>query len=72
MDNELAKRGILPYCPKCGSEDIIQHALARWDMELQDWDLCALTRPIVCQDCKEEFDLPKERPVLMIELGTMH
>ena len=42
-----------PVCSGCQSDDIVQHALAQWSNESQEWQLAAtFDQPAYCNDCK--------------------
>lgn len=43
-------------CPKCGSEDIVTEAVARWNIETQEWELSSMYDFIVCCACDGESD----------------
>ncbi len=44
-----------PECTTCGGHDIKVDAYGAWDIEKQDWYLCAtFDKGSVCEDCGEE------------------
>lgn len=49
-------------CAECGSEDILADAYARWNVELQDWELSAVftDKGCFCNNCEEECDIEEE------------
>lgn len=47
---------IKPICSRCGSDDIISDACARWDDERQDWDLAGTQDCKTCGDCGVDSD----------------
>ena len=44
-------------CAKCGSEDVRRDADAVWNVELQQWELCAVYDNATCEDCGGETRL---------------
>lgn len=38
-------------CSECGSENVVRDATAAWDVELQDWTLCAVQDAGYCNEC---------------------
>ena len=44
-------------CAKCGSEDVRRDADARWNVELQQWELCAVYDNATCEECGGETRL---------------
>ena len=53
---EPPSAAVKPICSRCGSDDIISDARARWDVERQDWDLAGTQDCKTCGDCGVDSD----------------
>lgn len=42
-----------PTCVYCGSSNILQDAVANWDVDTQQWVLHSVSDFYFCQDCNE-------------------
>lgn len=51
-----ATAGACPVCPKCGSDDIVSYACARWDPVRESWSLTGTYDNETCQACGAEGD----------------
>jgi hypothetical protein len=49
-------------CPKCGSDDVVCDACARWDVESQSWTLCTEYDDRTCEACGYESHSFAEAP----------
>ncbi|WP_157217986.1 hypothetical protein [Flavisphingomonas formosensis] len=47
---------VRPICPKCGSDDIVRDACARWSVEAQLWELEGIYDCQTCNACGAEGD----------------
>lgn len=43
-------------CPECGSDDICSDAAARWNKDLQAWELAGVHDNSTCQECSHDAD----------------
>lgn len=48
-------------CGTCGSEDVSCDATARWDMDMQEWQISAIHDGDYCDTCEQECRI-KELP----------
>jgi hypothetical protein len=47
----MTVRAIEIVCSKCGSSDVVRDATAAWNVELQQWELCAVQDAGYCNEC---------------------
>lgn len=47
---------VRPLCPRCGSDDIVRDATARWDIDAQCWSLSGTFDNETCEACEAEGD----------------
>lgn len=40
-----------PICATCGGDNVLKDAWARWDVELQEWQLDNVFDDAFCEDC---------------------
>jgi predicted RNA-binding Zn-ribbon protein involved in translation (DUF1610 family) len=46
---------MVPACPKCGSDNIVVDAAARWTIESQEWEVANIFDKVHgCDDCGAE------------------
>jgi len=50
----MEKKRIKYVCTTCGSEDVHLDANAEWDIEKQEWILCATFDTSYCNNCDGE------------------
>jgi len=47
-------------CSECGSDDVRRDANASWNIEKQEWELCAVYDNGTCEACGEERTLDEQ------------
>lgn len=52
----MQEQPIKMVCPECGSEDIAKDAVAKWNSETQEWELCGTHCHENCADCEAKGD----------------
>ena len=62
MPAREADRPITIHCPRCRGESILADACARWNVEMQQWDLSHVYDDTTCDDCGIDVSA-EERPV---------
>ena len=55
-DPTAPSSALLPTCPRCGSDDIVKDACARWDQTAAAWSLEGTYDSETCQTCLREGD----------------
>ena len=49
----------IPVCPKCGSDNVVADATARWNSENQQWEVSSVFEQGGCDECgHEDIDFP--------------
>ena len=43
-----------PVCPKCGSDNVVADATARWSAERQQWEVSSVFEQGGCDECGHE------------------
>lgn len=47
---------VKPICPRCGADDLVRDACARWDDDIQGWSLSGIYDCTACAICGAESD----------------
>jgi len=55
-------------CPKCGSDDVVCDATARWSVENQCWELSGTFDDKTCQQCEYENDSFSDKDLVTGEI----
>lgn len=53
--SDLRERQVVPVCPKCNSDNVVADAVARWNIESQEWEVAnVFDQGHSCDDCGAE------------------
>ena len=51
-DSDSDNQNVVPQCPSCGSTDVYKDALAKWDIDRQEWVLASEYDSGHCESCE--------------------
>ena len=51
-DSDSDNQNVVPQCPSCGSTDVYKDALAKWDIDKQEWVLASEYDSGHCESCE--------------------
>jgi len=61
---------VIWVCEECGSKNVTDYAIVRWDVNAQDWRVVSHDCQDHCEDCQDDSAIV-ERPLNLKEIAQL-